>query len=70
MGLLELTRAPAAWPAARLSSLSRSDQQNQLPAHNDNNSTDLGIATRISAAVQLCRTDSVVSAMARWPNRH
>ncbi|SGY40103.1 BQ5605_C003g02325 [Microbotryum silenes-dioicae] len=41
-------RAPAAEPAARLSSLSRSDQQNQLPAHNDNNSTDLGIATRIS----------------------
>ncbi|SGY72931.1 BQ5605_C005g03234 [Microbotryum silenes-dioicae] len=46
MGLLELTRAPAAGPAARLSSLSRSDQQNQLPAHNDNNSTDLGIATQ------------------------
>ncbi|SGY12235.1 BQ5605_C011g06435 [Microbotryum silenes-dioicae] len=62
MGLLELTRAPAAWPAARLSSLSHSDQQNQLPAHNDNNSTDLGIATRISAAPLMllvdCRNDT------------
>ncbi|SDA02403.1 BZ3501_MvSof-1269-A2-R1_Chr12-3g03579 [Microbotryum saponariae] len=43
-------RAPAARrPAARPSFSSRSDQQNQPPARHDNNSTDLGIATRLRA---------------------
>ncbi|SGY11913.1 BQ5605_C011g06318 [Microbotryum silenes-dioicae] len=52
MGLLKLARAPAAEPAARLSSFSRSDQPNQLPARDDNHSTDLGITTRISRQVR------------------
>ncbi|SCZ89745.1 BZ3500_MvSof-1268-A1-R1_Chr1-3g01552 [Microbotryum saponariae] len=43
-------RAPAAWrPAARPSSSSRSDHQNQPPARHDNNSADLGIATHLRA---------------------
>ncbi|SCZ89755.1 BZ3500_MvSof-1268-A1-R1_Chr1-3g01557 [Microbotryum saponariae] len=67
MGLLWPAREPAAGPAARLSSSSRSDQQNQLPAHNDNHSTDLGIE---ASAVQLCRTDSVMTVCTHCKARH